>query len=68
MQFANFLLYNYTITKRGIKTMNNEKETKRTTRKTIFIIAMDSIVVILKILSLCINSCKLYEVKHYDKH
>ena len=37
--------------------MNNEKETKRTTRKTIFIIAMDSIVVI-----------KLYEVKHYDEH
>lgn len=32
--------------------MNNEKETKRTIRKTIFIIAMDSIVVILKILSL----------------
>lgn len=48
--------------------MNNEKETKRTTRKTIFIIAMDSIVVILKILSLCINSCKLYEIKHYDEH
>lgn len=48
--------------------MNNEKETKRTTRKTIFIIAMDSIVVILKILSLCINSYKLYEVKHYDEH
>lgn len=36
--------------------MNNEKETKRTIRKTIFIIAMDSIVVI------------LYEVKHYDEY
>lgn len=48
--------------------MNTEKETKLTTRKIIFIITMDSIVVILKILSLCLNSCKLYEVKHYDEH
>lgn len=48
--------------------MNNEKETKRTTRKTIFIIAMDSIVVILKILSLYINFCKLCEAKHYDEY
>lgn len=48
--------------------MNTEKETKLTTRKTLFIMAMDSIVVMLKILSLCINSCKLYEVKHYDEH
>lgn len=48
--------------------MNTEKETKLTTRKIIFIIAMDSIVVILKILSLYINFYKLYEVKHYDEH
>lgn len=48
--------------------MNTEKETKLTTRKTIFIMAMDLIVVTLKILSLYINFCKLYEVKHYDEY
>lgn len=33
--------------------MNTEKETKLTTRKTLFIMAMDLIVVIMKLLSLC---------------
>lgn len=47
--------------------MNTEK-TKLTTRKRIFIIAMDLIVVTLKILSLYINFCKLCEVKHYDEY
>ena len=36
--------------------MNTEKETKLTTRKALFIMAMD------------INFCKLCEVKHYDEH
>ena len=48
--------------------MTTEKETKLTTRKALFIMAMDLIVIIMKLLSLYINFCKLCEVKHYDEH
>lgn len=48
--------------------MNNEKEPKLTTRKMIVLIAMELIVIMLNILNLCTKFCKLYEVKHYDKH
>lgn len=52
--------------------MNTEKETKLTTRKALFIMAMDLIVVIMKLLSLLLKILYLifnYPHKHYTfKH